>query len=105
MARRPSRLPWSYDDQRQEFTTPAGKVTLHELAALRYGLATSRIDLAGPWAGWRLRGAVLKSPQGAAITVRPEIAAQFARWLREIESRESGDGGQVNQRTHLRLVK
>ena len=44
MARPRTRLPWRYDDQRQEFTTPAGVVTLHELAELRYGLATSHVE-------------------------------------------------------------
>lgn len=107
MARPRTRLPWQYDDQRQEFTTPAGVVTLHELAALRYGLATAHVDLAGPWTGWRIRGALLKSPRGVGITARPEIAAQFARWLRDIEASEARTYGLESSqaRVHLRIIK
>lgn len=107
MARPRTRLPWRYDDQRQEFTTPAGVVTLHELAALRYGLATAHVDLAGPWTGWRIRGALLKSPRGVGITVRPEIAAQFARWLRDVEANEAAAYGLPGpeRRVQLRIVK
>lgn len=107
MARPRTRLPWRYDDQRQEFTTPAGVVTLHELAALRYGLATAHVDLAGPWTGWRIRGALLKSPRGVAITMRPEIAAQFGRWIQEVETREAVALGMAMhaRRVPLRIVK
>jgi hypothetical protein len=100
-------VPWQYDDQRQEFTTPTGVVTLQELAALRYGLATAHVDLAGPWTGWRIRGALLKSPRGVAITVRPEIAAQFARWLRDVEATEAASYGlkAPERRALLRIVK
>ena len=107
MARRPPRLPWRYDDQRQEFTTPAGVVTLHELAELRYGLATAHVDLAGPWTGWRIRGALLRSPGGVGITMRPEIAAQFARWLRDVEANEAAAYGlpAPERRVQLRIVK
>ena len=107
MARPRTRLPWRYDEQKQEFITPAGVVTLHELAALRYGLASSHVDLSGPWAGWRLRGALLKSPRGLGITVRPEIAAQFGRWMREVEANESvalGLEAHV-KRVQLKIVK
>ena len=107
MTRPRTRLPWRYDAQRQEFTTPSGVVTLHELAALRYGVATSHIDLAGPWTGWRIRGALLKSPRGVSITMRPEIAAQFGRWLREVESNECAAYGldAPQRRVQLRVVK
>lgn len=107
MARPRTRLPWRYDDQRQEFITPAGVVTLHELAALRYGLGTSHVDLSGPWAGWRLRGALLKSPRGLGIEVRPEIAAQFARWLRDMEANEAAAYGlrAPERRVQLSIVK
>lgn len=107
MGRTRSRLPWRYDDQRQEFITPAGVVTLHELAGLRYGLATSHVDLAGPWTGWRIRGALLKAPRGTEMTVRPEIAAQFGRWLRDVEMREAATYGTrpANRRPTLYLIK
>lgn len=105
MSRPRSRLPWRYDDASQSFTTPAGVVTLHELAALRYGLATSHIDLAAPWAGWKLRGAMLIAPGGGA-RIRPEIAAQFGRWLREMDARDAAAFGSTAPRERkLYLVK
>lgn len=107
MARPRMRLPWRYDDLRQEFTTPAGLVTLHDLAAIRYGVATSHLDLAGPWAGWRVRGATLRGPRGASIIIRPETAAQFARWLRDMEARDAAAFG-VNEppsRPRLYVIK
>jgi len=105
MARNRSRLPWRYDEERQEFTTPTGVVSLHELAALRYGIATSHVDLRGPWTGWRIRGALLKAPHGVTMCVRPETAAQFARWMRENESTQEAQAGKRNQRPILYLVK
>lgn len=105
MARNRSRLPWRYDEERQEFTTPTGVVSLHELAALRYGIATSHVDLHGPWTGWRIRGALLKGPNGVSMRVRPETAAQFARWIRENESAQEAAAGKRRQRPILYLVK
>lgn len=93
MARPRTRLPWRYDDARQEFITPAGVVTLHELAALRYGLATSRVSLTGPWTGWRLSGSTLRGPRGTSITLRPDTATQFSRWLRDMEARHAASLG------------
>lgn len=43
MARHPKRMPWRYDEKTQTFTTPAGKVTLQELAEARYALGVGRV--------------------------------------------------------------
>ena len=103
MARPRTRLPWRYDDLRQEFITASGVVTLKELAELRYGIATSHIDLRGAWTGWRIRGAMLKSPRGMNVTVRPETAAQFARWLRDMEARDATAFGIESQTKRVPL--
>lgn len=90
MGRPRNRLPWHYDDQRQEFTTDAGyRVTLHELAQLSYDVRRNRIDLVGPWQGWRLRGPRLHPPRAYGnITMKPEVLGQFLTWLK-IQSRYS----------------
>lgn len=88
MGRPRTRLPWQYDEARQEFVTAAGIVTLSELAELRYGCANSRIDLAGPWTGWRIRGNKLKPPH-AGFVITTSSALQFARWLRDCEIRDA----------------
>lgn len=63
MPRPRSRLNWIYDDTRQEFTTPTGRViSLHEIARLLYDQIICHHDFAGPWAGWRMRGDRLIPP-------------------------------------------
>lgn len=89
MGRPRNRLPWAYDDTRQQFTTPAGVVTLQELAALRYGIHTSNIDLHGPWAGWRVRGERLMPPYGGGYALRPDTAKFFTRWVERGERHTS----------------
>jgi hypothetical protein len=80
-----SRLPWAYDESRQQFTTPTGVVTLHELAALRYGIHTSHIDLHGAWTGWRVRGARIIPPHNGSFALRPDTAKLFGTWIEQGE--------------------
>jgi len=62
-SRRRNRLNWKWNPELEEFTTPTGKISLLELAQLRYGiLACSDFDLHGPWKGWRIRGGRLYPP-------------------------------------------
>lgn len=107
MGRPRTRLPWQYDAITQTFTTPAGVVSLQELAELRYGHATSHVDLTGPWSGWRIRGNTLRAPRnGPTITVKPDTAQQFARWLIEAEKRDGISLGITPAtRPHLYAVK
>lgn len=104
MARRRSRLPWQYDDKTQTFTTPAGPVSLRDLADARYALATGRLDFPGPWAGWKLRDGALRGPH--RITLRPFTAAEFGRWLQETSAQDARmTNGQKRTRQTLRVVK
>lgn len=65
MSRRRKRLNWLYDNELEQFTTPAGRVvTLHEIAQLLQDHVTCHFDFAGPWSGWQMRGAVLIPPAG-----------------------------------------
>lgn len=84
MARPRSRFPWAYDDAKQQFTTPTGVVTLQELASLRYGVYNSKIDLHGPWNGWRISGARLLMPHNGH-GLRPETARLFSAWIEQGE--------------------
>lgn len=84
MSRPRTRLPWLYDEKTQQFTTPAGVVTLSELAALRYGVHTSQIDLTGPWTGYRVRGSRLLMPHSSQA-LRPDTARLFSAWVEQGE--------------------
>lgn len=102
MARPRKRLPWAYDDKLQQFTTPAGVVTLKELAELRHGLLTSHFDLRGPWTGFRVQGSLIVSKHGR---LRPETAAQFVRWLGDMQRQEMAPSDRPKaRRPALRLV-
>lgn len=104
MARRRSRLPWQYDDGTQTFTTPAGPVSLRDLADARYALATGRLDFLGPWAGWKLRDGALRGPH--RITLRPFTAVEFGRWLQEANAQDARRfAEQTTTRPILRIVK
>jgi hypothetical protein len=79
------RLGWIYDDVRQEFSTPSGRVvSLHEIAQLLHDQIVAHHDLQGPWAGWRIRGCRIVPPcrsfRNAGIA--PHQLAAFERWLR-----------------------
>ena len=67
MGRKRARLMgWSYDDARQEITAPwfNRKIPLVQVAQWQQDLIRCHFDLTGPWAGWRIRGKVLKGPNG-----------------------------------------
>lgn len=77
------RLNWTYDDDKQQFTTPTGRlITLHEIAGLIQDRAECRVDLEGPWAGWRIRGPALIPPRGSikGVHLKPHNLAAFLRW-------------------------
>ena len=83
MPRPRSRLDWIYDDDRQEFTTPSGRViSLHEIARLLYDQVIAHHDFNGPWSGWIMRGDRLKGP---GVTIRPATLRNFSRWVNEAE--------------------
>lgn len=90
MPRPRNRLSWIYDDSRQEFTTPSGRViTLWEVARLFYDQVTGTHDLGGAWTGWKIRGACLRAPGWSTRRgIRPENLKQFEAWLRECELRD-----------------
>ncbi|MGN6234953.1 hypothetical protein [Dyella sp.] len=77
------RLNWTWNDEKQEFTTPAGRrVSLVEIAALVQGRAECWHDFEGEWSGWRMRGRQLIPPHGTKNGPRmtPENLAAFVRW-------------------------
>lgn len=77
------RLNWHYDDDKQEFLTPCGRrISLHEIARMLHDLAECHVDLQGPWAGWRIRGAALIPPRGTirGPHLKPHNLAAFLRW-------------------------
>ena len=78
------RLNWAYDDCRQEFATPAGRViSLYEIATMLQDQLACHHDFHGPWAGWKMRGDTLipprSNPRGPRL--KPHNAAAFARWV------------------------
>ena len=67
---------WTFDNVRQELHSPGGTtLTVRVIAQWVQDRIVNRIDLTGPWAGWRLRGQYLKGPNGQCIT------AQNLRWM------------------------
>jgi len=106
------RLKWLYNEERQEFVTPSGRtISLHEIARLLDDYAHCRIDLAGPWSGWKIRGQRLVPPggsmRGPAITIHN--AAAFARWVNQPDwvhspSEQTRHVARPKTRNHLRLV-
>lgn len=88
MGRRRTRLNWVYDHERQEFATPSGRIlTLMALASLERDARECRLDLAGPWAGWKLRGSRLCPPgwRPGRPCITPHAATLFLHWLTECE--------------------
>ncbi|WP_153242439.1 hypothetical protein [Frateuria defendens] len=80
-------MNWLYDERTQTFSTPAGTVSLRELAQCRVALNNGHLDLTGPWAGWRLRA---------------DVMPQFLRWLDECARRDAAACG-LNHRPPRRL--
>ncbi|WP_156171263.1 hypothetical protein [Dyella japonica] len=92
MARRRKRLKWHYDNDLQQFITPAGRiVSLHDIAQLLQDQTESRHDFAGAWMGWRMRQNRL-IPPGAAFRqsqITPTNLRAFARWLRSFDGEQA----------------
>lgn len=87
------RLNWQYDDEKQEFTTPSGRrISLHEIAGMLHDRAECRFDFAGPWTGWRMRGAALIPPHNTIRTahLKPHNLAAFLRWAMPATLAEGG---------------
>lgn len=74
---------WTYDDARQEMRTPSGIIiTVPALAARMQSDLACNYDFAGPWSGWRMRGARLIPPHaGQRMALKPDTAPLFARWV------------------------
>jgi len=85
------RLNWRYNEERQEFDTPAGTLSLLQVAAILADYAQCRIDLAGPWTGWRIRGNRLIPPGGSVRgpNITATNARQFTRWLASYEQQQA----------------
>lgn len=107
MGRPRQRLDWQYDDARQQFTTPSGRVvSLHEIARLLADLAHCRIDFAGPWTGWRMRGDALIPPGTArgGPRLKPDTGRHLARWVDESIAAGNGQSTPPAGRPRLRVV-
>jgi hypothetical protein len=85
MPRKRSRLTgWTYDDQRQELTTPAGRViSLHEIAERIHDDICCRHDFKGAWSGWRMRGDKLYPPRTSGRWLNPNTGPHLAAWISE----------------------
>lgn len=61
---------WKFDGARQELRAPSGwTITVREIAQALQDRINCRLDLPGPWAGWRIRGNLLKGPHGERVSV------------------------------------
>lgn len=92
MPRRRTRLNWLYDNDLQQFTTPAGQVvTLLQIAQLLQDQVNCSHDFAGPWTGWRIRQNRLIAPgqNFKASQITPNNLRAFNRWLRSLEGEQA----------------
>jgi hypothetical protein len=81
LPRKRPRLNWVYDDARQEFKTPSGRViSLEEIAQAVCDFQLCRVNLSGPWNGWKIRGDRL-TPPGTKAALKPGTTQQFLRWI------------------------
>ena len=95
MGRPRSRLNWHYDDARQQFTTPSGRViSLQEIARLLANQADCRFDFTGPWTGWRMRGDALIPPgtPRSGPRLKPDTGKHLARWIADANHAASASG-------------
>lgn len=107
MGRRRQRLEWHWDEQRQEFTTPSGRVvSLVEIARLLHDQAQCRIDFAGPWTGWRMRGAALYPPHvgRGGPCLKPNTGTHLCRWIAEASADDSARRTSPGDHPRLTLV-
>lgn len=87
MPRKRPRLNWTYDNDRQEFKTPSGRIVrLEEIAQAIYGHHQCHIDFNGPWSGWKMRGDRL-SPPGTRVALKPDTTRAFLRWINHAAER------------------
>lgn len=101
------RLNWLYDDDKQQFTTPAGRVvSLHEIAQLLHQHAEGSFDFAGAWAGWRMRGAALIPPRSTIRHphLKPHNLAAFLRWAEPPSAADRRQNTPPAEGRRLRLV-
>ncbi|MFC4527065.1 hypothetical protein ISN76_10205 [Dyella halodurans] len=97
------RLSWVYDDHRQEFTTPAGRViSLHEIAAMMQDQLICHHDFQGAWIGWRMRQNRLIPPSAnfRSSQITPNTLRAFNRWLASFDGYQyqlSPDTSQLEQ--------
>jgi hypothetical protein len=65
---------WQFDHVTQILKSPAGwTITVQQIAQQLQDITYTRYDLTGPWAGWRIRGRVLRGRvRGQEITLTPE---------------------------------
>src|SRR5690348_355386 len=97
MGRRRQRLDWHWNDQRQEFITPSGRVvSLHEIARLLADHVECRFDFTGPWTGWRMRGAALYPPHATrgGACLKPDTGKHLARWIADATASDSAPSTQ-----------
>ena len=63
------KFQWKFSASKQLLTAPSGhSITVREIATWLQDRVHTRYDLTGPWAGWRIRGKVLKGPRGQSFT-------------------------------------
>lgn len=92
MPRRRNRLNWAWNEDRQEFTTPSGRVvSLREIAAMMQDKLTNTHDFAGPWTGWRMRQNRLIPPSSnfRASQITPATLRAFNRWLSSYQGEQA----------------
>lgn len=63
------KFSWKFDPVAQTLHAPSGwTITVREIAQALHDRTAHRHDLTGPWAGWRIRGKILKGPRGERLT-------------------------------------
>ena len=101
MGRKRSRLNWSWDNDRQEFTTPSGQiVTLTRIAQLIADVRDCRHDFTGPWSGWKMRGDALIPPGHGrgAPRLKPNTTRLFLRWIADATASDSAPSSRPDAR-------
>jgi hypothetical protein len=67
---------WQFDTQTQILRSPGGyTISVKEIARSLSDQVAGRVDLHGPWSGWKIRGRVMKGPNGQMLT--PEFLKKF----------------------------
>ncbi|MFA5976595.1 MAG: hypothetical protein WC859_10595 [Elusimicrobiota bacterium] len=67
---------WTFDSKRQTLKAPSGwTITVREIAQELQDRTHCRVNLEGPWAGWKIRGKTMTTPQGHKWT--PDSLRKF----------------------------